>query len=523
MKKTYAFIGLFLIGKALWAQEIPADLLPMHQALQQWDPVRGPWLAASIEAMAVHKAIPDRTFPEDYTPYEMLAMIPSADRRVLQQQAQGRPTQGPNAATWQVYNQLLSHSFCEFVIGRSYGDPHMKSFDKANYSFQTVGEFVLARSADGAFEVQTRQRAQDDNFSLNAAVAMNVGGDRLCFYAAEKPDGMPGPLRLNGEQIQLQGRSYYLPHGGVVRLDGRNYTIVWPSGENTVIDMRTSGVRGFVNVTCSVFSCDQGVFSGLLGNNNLNPDDDFNRIGSTANQQFGAGSMSAVYAFNGSTSNARAIGQYAELEYQAFLVKDFAEDWRVTNQNTLFDYAPGMSTTSFTDRSFPRVHMNLAQMDPNNREQARQRCLQMGVPADELGGCIFDQGYLNIPPNNPPVPNVPKPTSKPLTPIERPALNNNNHQFTEGKTPTSLPIGTTTGASKTPDTSTPTKTPPAVDPVHRPVTTEPVNRPQTSPVQRPNAPVSPKPSVTKPAAPVPTVPKPAAPKPSVSPIKVGKG
>jgi len=30
-------------------------------------------------------------------------------------------------------------------------------------------------------EVQTRQRAQDDNFSLNAAVAMNIAGDRFVF------------------------------------------------------------------------------------------------------------------------------------------------------------------------------------------------------------------------------------------------------------------------------------------------------------------------------------------------------
>ena len=53
---------------------------------------------------------------------------------------------------------------------------------------QSVGEFVLAKSNTGYFEVQTRQKASSTDFSLNVAVAMNVGGDRFCIYGGEKPD-----------------------------------------------------------------------------------------------------------------------------------------------------------------------------------------------------------------------------------------------------------------------------------------------------------------------------------------------
>jgi len=111
---------------------------------------------------------------------------------------------------------------------------------------------------------------------------MNVAGDRLCFYGADKPDDIQNtPLRLNGMPIQLQGRTYYLPHGGVVRLDGRNYTIAWPTGETTVIDVRTGGARGFVNVTVGVFDCTRNQLEGLLGNNNGFADDDFNSRANT--------------------------------------------------------------------------------------------------------------------------------------------------------------------------------------------------------------------------------------------------
>jgi hypothetical protein len=54
----------------------------------------------------------------------------------------------------------------------SYGDPHLITFDGYRYSFQTVGEFILAKSSDRVFEVQTRQSPVNRSLSLNSAVAM---------------------------------------------------------------------------------------------------------------------------------------------------------------------------------------------------------------------------------------------------------------------------------------------------------------------------------------------------------------
>ncbi|MFN5312424.1 MAG: hypothetical protein ACK5AU_07970, partial [Flavobacteriales bacterium] len=299
----------------------------------------------------------------------------------------------------------------------------------------------------------------------------------------------------------------------VIRLDGRNYTIAWPTGETTVIDVRGGGLRGFVNVTVGIFECDRNVFEGLLGNNNGFADDDFNsRTNMPRPNNIAALSIASAYAFD--ARDAAQMNNLAEQEFQAYLAKNYAEDWRVTDHTTLFDYRPGTSTASYTDRSFPRIHMNISQMNAQTREQARQRCLQMGVPADELGGCIFDQGYLNIAPNVPPTPNIPGPTTTVLNKIERPALNNNAHTFSEGKYPNDRPqtIGSKPGGT-----------------IDKPQSVSKENidfRPSSPITPKPNNQVSPRPS-PKPSTPSnPVTPKPStpsSPKPSVPAIKSGKG
>ncbi|MFM9005156.1 MAG: hypothetical protein ACKOSR_06600, partial [Flavobacteriales bacterium] len=281
----------------------------------------------------------------------------------------------------------------------------------------------------------------------------------------------------------------------------------------------SSGSRGFVNVTVGIFDCDRNQFEGLLGNNNSLAEDDFNsRSNMPRPNNIAAISIASAYAFD--SRDASQLNQFAEQEYQAYMAKNFAEDWRVNDQNTLLDYRPGATTANYTDRSFPRVYMNLSQMNSQSREQARQRCLQMGVPADEMGGCIFDQGYLNIAPNVPPTPNVPNPTTTVLNKVERPALNNNTHTFSEGKHPTNRPQ--TIGAKPEGNTEKP-QVSSKEDNLTKP-NTQSVDKPSTFTTPKPSVPVSPRP--TAPVTPKPTTPvapKPAAPKPAAPAIKSGKG
>ena len=401
--------------------------------LKDWDAIRGLWLSESIMAMSTNQAIPDRTFAEDLTPYELLSLMPKEKREDLKNyiEANNTDAQPTNNAFTTLLLALINNTFCRTIQGRSYGDPHLKSFDNATYSFQTVGEFELSKSSDKNFEIQARQKAQSDNFSLNSAIAMNVFGDRVGFYAEDAPSRNVTPLFLDGAPIQLHGRTYFLPHGGTIRLNGSNYIITWPTGEILILNNRVSGGTNFINVTVTIFECGTQAYSGLLGNANKNINDDFN--GRNNNQ-----SPPVYQAF--STFGNPLIQQasiIAEKEYLSYLSQSFADDWRVTDMTTLFDYSSGTNTATFTDRRFPKVHLTVADLNANQQSNARQRCEAMGVVPDEMGGCIFDQGYLNIAPNPVPSPSLAT-EGVVLNKLERPLLNTNTHQILDPKNPSGV-------------------------------------------------------------------------------------
>ena len=427
----FAFCALGLLESTNAQRSFDSRFASIQTELTNWDPVRGHWLASSLFNISDNKPVVDRAFPEDFTPYEVAKLLPSDVRSRIVDTIQRNANSNPSEASrWNVMNSIVGRVGCTYISGRTYGDPHLTSFDRANYSFQTVGEFVLVKSTRSNLEIQCRQQPQSDNFSLNTAVAMNVGGDRVAIYAENRPDFDQSPLRLNGSSIQLMGRTYYLPHGGNIRLTGRNYVVTYPTGEVVNVEMRQSGSMSFLNVTVQVFDCDRNNFIGLLGNANNNPDDDFNSNLNRSNH--------LVYSnvFGNST-----VSQHAEKEYLAFLAGNFAEEWRVNQNTTLFDYSIGQSTLTFTDRSFPRVHYTVDDLTPNQLSNARRNCEDRGILAADMRGCIYDQGFLNIEPN--PVPANPDFTQGvDFKPIRRPALNTNQHEFIDGKTPTgnALPI-----------------------------------------------------------------------------------
>jgi hypothetical protein len=257
---------------------------------------------------------------------------------------------------------------------------------------------------------------------------MNVYGDRVGFYAEDAPSRNITPLFLDGAPIQLRGRTYFLPHGGTIRLSGSNYIITWPSGEILILNNRSSGGSNFINVTVTIFECGTQSYTGLLGNANKNMNDDFN--GRNNNQSPPV--YQAFSTFGNPLMQQASI--FAEKEYLSYLSQSFADDWRVTDMTTLFDYSSGSNTASFTDRSFPKVHLTVADLNANQQSNARQRCEAMGVSPAEMGGCIFDQGYLNIGPNPVPTPS-PATEGVVLNKLERPLLNTNTHQFLDPKNP----------------------------------------------------------------------------------------
>jgi hypothetical protein len=73
------------------------------------------------------------------------------------------------------------------------------------------------------------------------------------------------------------------------------------------------------------------------------------------------------------------------------LYKDFAESWRVTPETTLFDYAPGESTETFTNRDMPVEPVTLEDLGPAERARAESVCREAGLRSGPaLEECLFD-------------------------------------------------------------------------------------------------------------------------------------
>lgn len=277
-------------------------------------------------------------------------------------------------------------------IARSHGDPHIETYDGQNYSFQTVGEYVLSRSPLNGFEIQSRQSRFNELMSLNSAVAMNVRGDRVCYYAQARdiPDGIHGtPIRVNGEPVNWQLEDLALANGGIVKFDQRNNSIqvLWPTGEQVVVTQFTNQSQHYLNIVPLVYPHEDGHYEGLMGNANGDPDDDLKRSNGTQFQ-----SPQLFYSLESLTGKkgVSKSSKEAEKEYQEKLARDFGNTWRVTPATSLFDYAPGKSTVNFTDYFFPRKFLTLGSASPEAAREAQKTCMEAGVTGSALRECMSD-------------------------------------------------------------------------------------------------------------------------------------
>ncbi len=515
MKKIY-ILPIFLltwIGSYAQSDRSAAQISTdsrIRQELTSWDPIRGEWLAESFTAMANDEPIPDRTFPEELTPTELYAMVPAERQRnvqsVITENRQNAPENvRPN---WDRMSYVAYRPNCSLVMGRSYGDPHISSFDGKKFSFQTVGEFVMAKSSDGRFEVQARQKPQSNEISLNTAVAMNVYGDRVGIYASDYPDQISGtPVRVNGQPIFLNNEMYYLPHGGTIQNSGREYVVTWPTGEKVQAKIsRTSGMD-FMNISVNVYPCGRN-YMGVLGNANGNSNDDFGDRGTSI-------ASSSVFGSFGDRDFSRSSASM-EREYLAFLARDFANQHRVTNITSLFDYGFGQSTWTFTDETFPRVHLTLADLSQDQRDRARRECERQGIGMDEMSGCVYDLAHANIPPTPRPVIND-RTEGRELKPISRPVPNVNRPQTTtssagtstgdSGRTPSSGGIGIQTMEKAPAESRAPVETGGTAQPMptstslpQETQTQGKVEKPQSTPAVKPHVVKKPVETQSKPTA-----------------------
>ena len=255
---------------------------------------------------------------------------------------------------------------CQTQCGESNGDVHIGTIGDWAYDFQGVGEFVLARSADGAFEVQTRQSplGDRDNVSINTALAVKAGGQRMGLYI----DVVSSTVRMTVDGVDVP-LSAPIPFGsgGVIVPSSEGIRI--DTGDGSHVYVIGMSYRGFNLLVEPGPARSEGTV-GLMG---PLPE--------------GAGYPALP---DGSSVGQRTTDRH---EDWVQLYQTLADGWRVTPATSLFDYAAGESTETFTRRNFP-AEGDLIYIDMLTEAQLAAGEAACRDVADENlhRMCVFDVG-----------------------------------------------------------------------------------------------------------------------------------
>ncbi|MDB9540082.1 Calx-beta domain-containing protein [Anabaenopsis arnoldii] len=267
---------------------------------------------------------------------------------------------GKGLSAGNLFNNVVGQLLGELLgrlKGGTWNDPHLDTLDGLGYDFQAVGEFTLVKSTTDELEIQTRQQpwGNSTSVSINTAIAIKLGDQRIAIYANQAE-----PLLINGTTVTLPNSAVYAVGQNLITREGNQYRII--TANNDLIQVKHNG--SFLNINLGLADNRQGKVVGLLGNFNNNRNDEFNLRDGTV--------------IGGSISNEQLYG-------------DYGNSWRIVQGESLFDYAPGQDTNTFTDLTYPRNIVTAATLTPEQRAAAEQIARDAGITdPDILEDVILD-------------------------------------------------------------------------------------------------------------------------------------
>lgn len=225
--------------------------------------------------------------------------------------------------------------------GADIGDPHIRTVDGKSYDFQAVGEFILLRDSEYGLEIQARQTPVQTatpitdgysgltaSVSVNTAVAARVGAHQISY----QPIGVEGNRRL---QFFLDGKPAQLSTAGI-DLEDHRVSAFDAGGETGLrVDYAHGAVLTVTPRLWHIWILDIHV----------------------SHTQADEGIMGSIpeLTWLPTLPSGATVGPRPKKQHDRYiaLYKTFADAWRVTDKTSLFVYAQGTSTETFTDRDWP--------------------------------------------------------------------------------------------------------------------------------------------------------------------------
>ncbi len=248
------------------------------------------------------------------------------------------------------------------------GDPHLISFDGLSYDLQAGGEFVMVSSdvSNGpivhARFAPLRGDAICEDVSVATGLAARFLGDTLSVELLDS--GFV--RRVNGEVVDRWADAVDLPDGAQL-IEGSGLAVmIWPDG--SFVSAKLGGSR--IDIVYQLAEAWRGKVRGLNGDYDGDWLDDL------------------------TTRDGRDLLSSVTFET---LYSDYADSWRLTPAESLFTYADGESTDTFTVPNFPLrpALSDLLELEPFQR--ALETCEEADILPEWIEACVLDVGCTNDP------------------------------------------------------------------------------------------------------------------------------
>ncbi|NNL89462.1 MAG: VWD domain-containing protein, partial [Marinicaulis sp.] len=246
-------------------------------------------------------------------------------------------------------------------VGYVGGEPHFRTHDGRHFKFQGAGEFIAVSDPSDGLTIQLRLEPWLDfkTVSVVSALAMSTGNDRIGIYVAEPH------IRINGKA--MTAAAHTLTDGTEISRDENAVRIRTAAGDGLIV---TNLGRSWLDAAVRLIADRHSTPRGLWGDFDGDRENDF-------------------VARNG------AIVDFAHADKEQFrtlLYDVWGDSWRISHDESLFDYDEGKTSEEYQLRDFPaKILPERNALTHPAASAALQKCRNSGVTdVNLLANCVYD-------------------------------------------------------------------------------------------------------------------------------------